>query len=202
MIIVKKYYNKKGVTPVIGNILLIAITVLLVALLGVFVFNIAKLPSKPSVNVYFGMATGIITITYQPGVWEFVSITAATSNLYLGSFGFSIINSTGGSLVTKYPGINLAVDVFTGNTTYGSVSSVSGGSGHMGYYIISGWGQTAGSWHYYAPYDSSSMITTGTLLGIHISLGSGVPSSILQGYMLIIFGIGPVSISGSAALNA
>jgi flagellin-like protein len=203
----KNVYHKKGVSDVIAVVLLLAITVILAAMLSVFVFNLVKPPVSNQAAVFFSTPNPP-TESYpnQGGFWEFVPIIGFSNKVTLGEIGFSIENSEFVSIVNVYQKegitIYIAVDVFNGSNTYGQYGNATGGYGHPGYFSISWYSPPAGTWKYYTPEGSpSTPLQAGGMLGIHVYLSTGEPPiTVLQGYTLFVYSTTDIAISGQVAL--
>jgi hypothetical protein len=161
--------------------------------------------SNNSDRIYFGVS-GPPTTSFpnQSGLWEWIPVIATSTSIPVGDLGFSIINSAGESILSAIPGIRIAVDAFNGSSQYGTNPTATGGSGHIGYFSISWWSPPPGQWYYYPPYGNpSTILPAGAYLGIHVFLKGGVipPINILNGYDLIVYGIGAYTVSGSATLT-
>jgi len=203
----KAKHSNKGVSDVIAVVLLLAITVILAAMLSVFVFNLVKPPVSNQAAVFFSTPNPP-TESYpnQQGFWEFVPIIGFSNKVTLGEIGFSIENSEFVSIVKVYQSegitIHIAVDVFNGSNTYGQYGNATGGYGHPGYFSISWYSPPAGTWCYYAPEGSpSTPLQAGGTLGIHVFLSTGLPPmDVLQGYTLFVYSTTDIAISGEVAL--
>src|SRR5660397_289939 len=59
--------NEEAVSPVIGVILMVAITVILAAVIAAFVFGMSPPPKAPSVQLRISADTGNLTLTHNGG---------------------------------------------------------------------------------------------------------------------------------------
>lgn len=128
--------RKRGVSPIIATILLVAITVVLAAVLYVLISNLTKGPGNTPLGGAFsyGSQTTLVGSSSTPGCasghfcWS-IPVGTASGGLTAGSLLFKVTNGVG----TSQPA-NVSLISFTGtavaNWTYGS-TTVSGASTAM-----------------------------------------------------------------------
>ncbi|MGC8580923.1 MAG: archaellin/type IV pilin N-terminal domain-containing protein [Thermoplasmata archaeon] len=167
----KIYRKKKGVSPVIATILMVAITVVLAGVLYVMVMGLMHGPGSTPNAIGFG-TVGQPQQVSSTQINETVDIASASSGLYLSSVGFKVVNSAGTlqSAVINYITPSGKYYTFTAST---------------------------GSW---SPSASNVLINSGAQVSVLVSgLPSG--TSNLAGYTLEAYGLGSASVSGSVSLQ-
>jgi len=177
----KIYRKKKGVSPVIATILMVAITVVLAGVLYVMVMGLMHGPGSPPNAIGFG-SVGQPTPDGKttPGLVETVQIASASSGLYLSSVGFKVLTSSGtaATLLSNpaNPIYTTAAGVsYTFNPSTGTWSGPSSGSTPASQVLINS--------------------------GASVTVAVSTSSSNLAGYTLEAYGVGSASVSGSVALQ-
>jgi flagellin-like protein len=120
---------KRGVSPIIATILLVAITVVLAAVLYILISGLTKGPG----NTPLGTALAMSPATEQQAgthFWYNFSIESASGGLTLSDLSFQVLTSTGGIVTLLLPAAT--VIGLTGNTlatyTWATAVWASGGS--------------------------------------------------------------------------
>ncbi|MGC8725281.1 MAG: archaellin/type IV pilin N-terminal domain-containing protein [Thermoplasmata archaeon] len=173
----KIYRKKKGVSPVIATILMVAITVVLAGVLYVMVMGLMHGPGSTPNAIGFG-TVGQPTSDSSGGLVEVVQIASASSGLYLSSVGFKVVNSAGqaasigpdGIVYTTAAGVS-----YTFSPSSGAWSNPSSGSTPA----------------------SQVLINSGASVQVDVTTSS----SNLAGYTLQAYGLGSASVSGSVSLQ-
>ncbi len=164
--------KKKGVSPVIATILMVAITVVLAGVLYVMVLGFTHGGPGTTIAIGFGSpyaATG----SSSSGLSEVVPITGASNTIYLSSIGFKVTNSAGATQ-------NVTSFIYT-STTGSTIYGFSGGA----------WKPTG---------TSTVAVSSGATVTIHDV--TGISGSNLAGYTLEVFALSSgVSVSGSVSLD-
>ncbi|HTT25732.1 MAG TPA: archaellin/type IV pilin N-terminal domain-containing protein [Thermoplasmata archaeon] len=186
--------GKRGVSPIIATILLVAITVVLAAVLYVLISGLTRGPGNTPIGTAFGAGTPTLTQGMAGGsvattgcgiaahyCYE-IPVASASSGLTIGSMTFQIVGSNGA--------------VWTGNAAGGGAAFVSIGGTVLAYATVgAGVAFTVPSWT--AGTGGSSATQVSNTMTIWIDMGTGNPSG--QGYVLNIFGTG--SYSGQVTVN-
>jgi flagellin-like protein len=179
--------GRRGVSPIIATILLVAITVVLAAVLYVLISGLASHGSASAPlgsELALGPATSMTGSTTTPawcasghGCYS-VTIASASTSLKLGEVAFAVKESTG------------------------STHAVSGGTGQFdvvnskGTVIANSTSIAAGqplevsSWTYAAGFSSSTMWSS--QLTLCIEFGTGIPNPAGHGYVLEAYGVNGV----------
>ncbi|VVB97824.1 Uncharacterised protein [uncultured archaeon] len=125
--------NDEAVSPVIGVILMVAITVILAAVIAAFVFGMGPPVKAPQVQLKFTATPSILTITHSGGdplilKNEKITITNAANNNPILNSTLMYDNSTGNPFISQAiltPGISVTNASAFGTVTSGSVIQVS-----------------------------------------------------------------------------
>jgi flagellin-like protein len=105
--------KKKGVSPVIATILMVAITVVLAGVLYVMVLGFTH--GGPGTTIAIGFGSPYAATGSSSSLTEVVPITGASNTIYLSSIGFKVTNSAGATQnVTSF-----IYTSTTGSTIYG-----------------------------------------------------------------------------------
>jgi flagellin-like protein len=177
MKILKICKNKRGVSPVIATILMVAITVVLAGVLYVMVMHLTNGSSVTTYAVGFGDIGNA-----QPGngyVTETIQIASATNGLYLSAVGFKVLQSSG-SIAQLYSPITYTL---ANGTTYS-------------------FNPTTNAWTYSTgptPYPQPSLVLVNS--GASITVEVSTSSQNLATYELVAYGLGSSSVSGSVLLK-
>ena len=165
--------KKKGVSPVIATILMVAITVVLAGVLYVMVLGFTHGGPGTTIAIGFGSPYAASGSSGSSGsLNEVVPITGASNTIYLSSIGFKVTNSAGATQ-------NVTSFIYT-STTGSTIYGFSGGA----------WQPTG---------TSTVAVSSGATVTIH---GAGVSGSNLAGYTLEVFALSSgVSVSGSVSLD-
>ncbi|MCI4337367.1 MAG: type IV pilin [Thermoplasmata archaeon] len=122
--------TKRGVSPIIATILLVAITVVLAAVLYILISGLTKGPGNTPLGTALAMSPAN---EQQAGAnfWYNFSIASASGGLTLSNLAFQVQTSTGG-IVTLAGGPTVTVIGLTGSTvgtyTIATATWASGGS--------------------------------------------------------------------------
>ena len=103
----RKLYNRdeKAVSPVIGVVLMVAITVVLAGIIGMFVFDIAKSPAEVP-DLYFSWARADASDNLV-----YLTVSGGSASLPLSELTANIERKSGG--VTSF-GTDMAIDIKAG----------------------------------------------------------------------------------------
>jgi len=175
----KIYRKKKGVSPVIATILMVAITVVLAGVLYVMVMGLMHGPGSTPNAIGFGTVGQPTPDGNSPaGLEETVQIASASSGLYLSSVGFKVITSSG------------TAATLNSNPTYTTAAGA-----------VYTFNPSAGTW---SPSSSSTTTPASQVLvnsGASVTVDVQTSASNLAGYTLEAYGLGSASVSGSVALQ-
>ncbi|MGC8580922.1 MAG: archaellin/type IV pilin N-terminal domain-containing protein [Thermoplasmata archaeon] len=169
--------NKRGVSPVIATILMVAITVVLAGVLYVMVMHLTNGSNVTTYAVGFGDIGNP-----QPGngyVSETIQIASATNGLYLSAVGFKVLQSSG-SIAQLYSPITYSL---SNGTTYS-------------------FDPTTNAWTYSTgptPYPQPSLVLVNS--GASITVEVSTTNQNLATYELVAYGLGSSSVSGSVLLK-
>jgi flagellin-like protein len=168
----KIYRKKKGVSPVIATILMVAITVVLAGVLYVMVMGLMHGPGSTPNAIGFG-TVGQPTPGTSGTITEIVQIASASSGLYLSSVGFKVVDSTGATQ--------------TATINYVTATGVD--------YLFSA---STGAWTSSSSTPASKVLINS---GASVSVQVTTSSTNLAGYTLEAYGLGSASVSGSVSLQ-
>ena len=167
--------KKKGVSPVIATILMVAITVVLAGVLYVMVLGFTH--GGPGTTIAIGFGSPYAATGSSSSLTEVVPVTGASNTIYLSSIGFKVTSSSGAVVSVS----SFTYTPSTGSYTY----SFSGGT----------WTPSSSS----APAVSTVAVSSGATVTIN---GAKVSGSNLAGYTLEVYALSSgVSVSGSASLD-
>src|SRR5579863_1305301 len=121
--------SKRGVSPIIATILLVAITVVLAAVLYILISGLTKGPGNTPIGTALALGSPAEASNAAANHWYNFSVQSAGGGLTLGSLAFQVQTSSGG-IVTLPGGAAITVLGLTGNTvgTY-NIASGSWASG-------------------------------------------------------------------------
>ncbi len=111
--------KKKGVSPVIATILMVAITVVLAGVLYVMVLGFTHGGPGTTIAIGFGSPYAATTDS-SGGISEVVPVTGASNTIYLSSIGFKI---------TAANGTNMGAASYTYTTATGTAYTYTPGTG-------------------------------------------------------------------------
>ena len=109
----RKQGKKRGVSPIIATILLVAITVVLAAVLYILISGLTKGPGNTPIGTALAIGTPIHA-TAGTGNWYNASIASAGGGITLGSMNFQF-KTASGTIVTPGAGWTLTVNGLTGS---------------------------------------------------------------------------------------
>ena len=183
--------RKRGVSPIIATILLVAITVVLAAVLYVLVSGLTR--SGASTPYSLGLAVSTATGN-SPNFYVYLQLSP-TQGLTTSAFGMSVtLTSTSSAqaiaavpAACKY-GVSVATCV-SGTGWYALIV----GSGNT---VVATYGNVTGVWGNYAT-GTSTLALSGTYQMVIVS---NVLYDDSGGHLLTAFGVGASSVSGSAYL--
>jgi flagellin-like protein len=190
--------NKRGVSPIIATILLVAITVVLAAVLYVLISGLVKGPGNTPIGSAFGMSAPVSVITCATGstlalkgctAGDYayaVTITSASSGVTLSSINLAVMTSTG------------AVDQYATGATGGgfAVTNIAGAT-LADTAVAQTTPMSSSSWTYVAPGTASTQLTTSMTIWVDLGL-TPVPSG--TELTLVVYGVGSYSGSVSVVL--
>jgi len=172
----KIYRKKKGVSPVIATILMVAITVVLAGVLYVMVMGLMHGPGSTPNAIGFGTVGQPTPDGNSPaGLEETVQIASASSGLYLSSVGFKVITSSG------------TAATLNSNPTYTTAAGA-----------VYTFNPSAGTWSTSSSTPASQVLVNS---GASVTVDVQTSASNLAGYTLEAYGLGSASVSGSVALQ-
>jgi flagellin-like protein len=123
--------RKRGVSPIIATILLVAITVVLAAVLYILISGLTKGPGNTPLGTALALGSPGEASNAATNHWYNFSVQSAGGGLTLGGLNFQVQTATG-SIVTLPGGATLNVYGLTGNSvgvyTLATGSWASGGS--------------------------------------------------------------------------
>ena len=190
--------RKRGVSPIIATILLVAITVVLAAVLYVLVSGLTKggssTPYSLGITAISGGASG------SGANWFDSLALSPTSGLTTSQFGFSVTTPGGGTVANAAAvgGTGCTLTATPTTITYGSTGCNGPTSGYYAVLLSSSNGilaiYVAGAWSYAAGTSTVAVTASYTLEVISSAQLAGTGDSIG------VFGTGSSSVSGSGFL--
>lgn len=182
--------SKRGVSPIIATILLVAITVVLAAVLYILISGLTKGPGNTPIGSALGFGTP--TLVQGGAGATFAPCKAADFCYEITLASASGINPTSMNIQVKTAGgITWAGMAGGGGASFTDIKGavvVSGAVAAAGAFAVTTW--TAG-----AGYTTTTPITTSMMFWL--DMGTATPQG--QGYQLVVIGAG--SFSGQVAVN-
>ncbi len=180
--------KKRGVSPIIATILLVAITVVLAAVLYVLISGLTKGPGNTPIGSALAVSSATETSGSTPTAWYngTISIQSASSGVTANSLKFQLVNS-GGSI-----------------TAYSSVALIDVSGCAVAYYVGGAWQTTVPTTpavHYIAICSTTLGLTTSSQISSGDQLVLTTTTNVdASGYSLNVVGTGSYSGSVSASI--
>lgn len=121
--------KKRGVSPIIATILLVAITVVLAAVLYILISGLTKGPGNTPLGTALAMSPAV-EASKGANFWYNFSVASASGGLTLSSLAFQVQTSTGGIVTLTAPTVTVIglTGTVVGTYTVASATWASGGS--------------------------------------------------------------------------